>query len=314
MWRPWIAGSILILAPACEGSQRETPSPDAAAAHDDAAPRIDAGPEPVSLGEFEVLESSDKGMNGAPVRRFSQIHGVVREGPAPLWQHESANDGTCRLLSYTPSFCDPACSSELCVDGTCQPYPRYLDAGRVTIGGLAGPDVSMEAEALYHAYKGPFNPPVELFADDAVVTLSAPGAGAVPAFQAETRGVPALVTEIQGFVITLKDSEDFVLRWTPADDPDARVRVTLQSRNDGHGLPFSGVIECDAPDDAAEIVIPRAMIAAFPATDNWEMPCLGHDCPRSWIRRYQRSYALVPGGGIALVVGSQIDFGVVHRR
>ncbi len=287
---------------------------DGAAALPDAGPHVDAGPEPTSRGEFSVVEAVDVGFNGSPTHEYGSVGGFVRSGASPVWQHEVMNDGTCRLLLFEPAECNPYCEQGVCVaTNHCEPFPSYLSVGTVTVRGLAVGTMQLEPFNGQNWYFPSDPPPGELFADDARIQLSATGAGAIPAFATETPAVPRLETEIHNFEITLKDDEDYVLRWTPAGDREQRVQLTINANNIGHGTPYNGIIACEAYDDAHEIRVPRAMIAAFPETENWNA-CAGSDCPRSWVRRYRRSYATVPGGGVRLDVASLIGFGVVHRH
>jgi hypothetical protein len=58
---------------------------------------------------------------------------------------------------------------------------------------------------------------------------------------------------------------------------------------------------------------PKAMIDAFPATENWQV-CAGSDCPRSMIQRFNRGVAAIADGGwVGLTVTSEVSFGVVHH-
>jgi hypothetical protein len=105
--------------------------------------------------------------------------------------------------------------------------------------------------------------------------------------------------------------EDFVIAWTPAGDG-GRVRVTLNSNNQGHGMPYLAIIECDVADSAGEVAIPAALLDAFPETSAWSV-CAGTDCPPSTIRRYHRDgWPIGDDQEVVLEVGSQVDFGVDH--
>ena len=284
------------------------------AAYPDAGPHVDAGPEPTSLGEVLLVEGVDRSWTpGTPFRAYGSVLGRIRTAAYPVWHQEVANDGTCRLLKFMPAQCDEYCEG-VCVErNVCQPYPREISVGTLTLTGLIGGTMSLQPADGANWYYPRNQPPAELFADDAVIGLSASGSDDMPAFHAEVRAVPRLEAEIDNFQITLHDGEDYVVRWTPAGDRYARVRLTLNSNNSGHAFPYDGIIECEAYDDDQEIRVPAAMIDAFPETDNWEA-CAGGDCPRSWLRRYSRGYAPVPGGGVRFDVGSEIDFGVVHHR
>jgi hypothetical protein len=104
-----------------------------------------------------------------------------------------------------------------------------------------------------------------------------------------------------------------VFTWTPAGDPAARVKVTINSTTQGgHGNPLKAIIECDVPDADGQIIIPSAMVDAFPSSEGLAI-CVAIDCPLSQIMRYTRGVAAVPGGEVSLIVGSRMDFGVIHH-
>jgi hypothetical protein len=278
----------------------------------DAGPHVDAGPTSTSLGEVYVSEAVDRGWDTAPERRWGSLYGAIRGVADPMWHQVVADDGTCRLLKYVPAHCDTYCEGVCTSTNVCQPFPGRIDVGTLTITGVTSAPVVMQPSDGSNWYFPAGVPPEELFEDDAIVGMSSSGSAAMPAFHAETRAVPRLDADISDFRITLHDDQDFVVHWTPAGNPEARVRLTLNANNQGHGAPYEGIISCETFDDARQIRVPKAMIAAFPATDDWDA-CAGSDCPRSGIRRFTRAFAEVPGGGIRLEVGSEIGFGVVHQ-
>jgi hypothetical protein len=285
---------------------------DAADATPDAGPHVDAGAEPPSLGEVYVTESVDRSFDGASESRRGSILGSFRGGPEPAWHQVVADDGTCRLLEYVPGHCDAYCEGVCSGRNVCTPYPGRQDAGTLTLTGITGAPLVIEPQAGVGWYFPAGVTPAELFADDAIVGMSLSGSATVPALHAETRAVPRLVADVPGFRVTLHDDQDFVVHWTAADDPAARVRLTLNANNQTHGAPYDAILVCETADAAGQIRVPKAMIAAFPATDDWEA-CAGSDCPRSALRRFTRAFAPVPGGAVRLDVGSAIGLGVVHQ-
>ena len=110
--------------------------------------------------------------------------------------------------------------------------------------------------------------------------------------------------------LVLEPGQDEIVRWTPAGG-DARVRLTLNSNNQGHGQPYLGIIECDSPDAAGEVRVSASLVDEFPETRAWTI-CAGTDCPPSTLRRYQRATAPVGEHDVELVVSSVIAFGVDH--
>jgi hypothetical protein len=124
--------------------------------------------------------------------------------------------------------------------------------------------------------------------------------------------VPPLVAAFANDELPLADGADATVTWTPVDpdDPALRVRLVLNANNQGHGLPYESVIECDAADVGA-LVVPAAMIDAFPTTERWEA-CAGSDCPLSTLTRYRKASVDVAGAPVDLAVGSQIMLWVIH--
>jgi hypothetical protein len=123
-----------------------------------------------------------------------------------------------------------------------------------------------------------------------------------------------LQAQIQGGHIDLLAGQDYTLRWTPATGAgaaEARVRLTVNSPNSSHGQPYKAIIECDAPDAAGALTVPRAMVDALPRLVAFSS-CVGIDCPPSYIMRYARGTAAVTGGYVELLVGDQMAIGVNH--
>lgn len=221
------------------------------------------------------------------------------------------DDGTCQRWSYTPSFCDPACVDGACYDGVCWPFTEFVDAGTLTTTGLTS---ELRVEPSNHSYVGQ-GLADDLFVDDATVRVALSGAaGGHPAMTLTSRGTQPLVVDsaLDDGELVLANGLPYTFRWTPAaDEPDARVRVTLNSNNLLHGSPYFGIIECDVADAAGQVTIPAAMIEAFPETEAWNV-CVGSDCPLSHATRYHRARAAVDGGAVELIVGSRVLFGVAH--
>ncbi|MDQ3341341.1 MAG: hypothetical protein M4D80_39810 [Myxococcota bacterium] len=279
----------------------------AATSPDATTPDAPSGVERPVRGTIEVLETRHLGDGGF---RSSQVSARFFDRLPPRWHREAMRAGACVLRLYSSSFCSPACTSGLCADGTCERFPDLVSGGRLTVKGLA---VGMQIDPTDGLYFPSSTPPPDLFGDSATVTASLAGAK-LPAMMLSTRGVPALVAAIQNGMITVPypAGQDFAVRWTPAAGG-ARVRLTLNANNEGHGLPYLGIIECDAPDSAGEITIPAALLDAFPET-NPSPICAGTDCPPSLLRRYQRATHAIGDHDIELIVGSELQFRVEHDR
>ena len=292
-----------------------------AACGDDSGGGADAGPDvpdaPRGDGGFGAGDESGRitireraGMFGSNPYTFAEF---VADG-LPVWHAETMRSGDCRLLEFEPAFCDPPCLSGLCAPGgVCQPYPTFESAGNITVTGLKT-SVTLTPSACGFCgggeqYYTTTTYPADLFDDDASVTASAAGA-AFPAFSVTAGGVPPLAASYPEDKITLVDGQDFTLAWTSAGS-DARVRVTINANNQGHGNPYLAIIECDG-DDTGSLVIPSAIIDAFPDTMAWAF-CAGSDCPPSSIMRYRRGTTTAGGGTVELVIGSEVLFGVDHN-
>jgi hypothetical protein len=316
-WSPY--GLIVtVLLAACDGGSDPGDRTDAGDRADagplaDAAPRTDAPAASELRGELRVLEVRDGhgDGNGGPITEYAsgRADGRLYDGAPPRWQKLVRTDGACELWSYQPAFCDEPCSG-VCVDtNDCRPFPSPRFAGTLQASGLRVP-----VTFLYDPYVGYYpdtNAPADLFDDEAAVRLAASG-DVVPAFELTARGVAPLAAAITDHVITLAPHQPHTFTWTPGPDSAARVHVTLNANNQGHGNPYEAIIECDAADADGSLVVSAAIVDAFPATENWFL-CVGSDCPRSTILRYRDAFARVGEGVVRLLVGSEIAFGVEHR-
>jgi hypothetical protein len=276
-------------------------------------PRFDVGSH---RGRIEVLE-----LAGGPWTGNALAHANFAPAPTLMrfvfyarvavrhWQRETMRIGSCRLLELTPAFCT-ACAGICVEDEVCEPYPEYAQAGDLTFDGLHGGPVVLQPNGYFYASQGA-KLPVDAFADDATVTVTATGED-VPAFTVNAGGVPPLVAAFTNDELHVADTADAVVQWTPADptDPDLRVRLTLNANNAGHGLPYESVIECDT-EDVGGLTVPAPLIAAFPTTERWEA-CAGSDCPLSTLTRYRKGSVDVAGTPVDLAVGSQIHLWVIH--
>lgn len=246
---------------------------------------------------------------GPPMESLSAaVRATFFDGRPPRWHREVARAGACVLWRYTPSLCEPACTDGLCVEAdVCEPWPARVAAGRLTITGLA---VAIQLAGTDGFYYPDSALPPALFADDATVTADLAGGGGYPALTLTTTGVPAIRPVMPDGKLTLLAGQDFSLRWTPAGGA-SRVRLTLNSNNQGHGAPYLGIIDCDVDDAAGEVTVAAALIDGFPMTRAWAV-CVGSDCPPSTLRRYHRAVVPVGERDVELVVASEVAFGVDH--
>jgi hypothetical protein len=295
-------GFLLVLLCACGGGSSGGPD----GGNDD--PDAGTGPARERIGVVEVLEDLWTSVDGQ--YRWSTVGARFYDGRPPAFHRETMAAGACTMREYTPSLCTPECTNGLCVDtDVCEPWPTLVSAGRLTVTGANVP-IQIDPKNGYYYPSGAL--PEDLFDDDADLGVSLAG-DALPAMSLDARGVVPMAPAISDGKITVPypAGEDFVIAWTPAGDG-GRVRVTLNSNNQGHGMPYLAIIECDVADSAGEVAIPAALLDAFPETSAWSV-CAGTDCPPSTIRRYHRDgWPIGDDQEVVLEVGSQVDFGVDH--
>ncbi len=283
---------------------------DGGAAPPDAA--IDAPPGQARevIGGIDIAEQRHLYVDeGAPAEsRSASVRAAFYDGRPPRWHREVMRAGACVLKRYTPSLCEPACTTGLCVEpDVCEPFPSLVAAGRLLIDGLAVAIRIAGADGFYY----PDNQlPTDLFADAATITAELIGGGGIPGLTLTTTGVPPLGFSLPFNRLTLLPGRDATVAWTPAAG-DARIHLTLNANNLGHGMPYLGIIECDVADAAGEVTIAAALIDGFPETQAWTF-CAGSDCPPSSIRRYHRATTPVGDRDVELTVASEVTFGVEH--
>jgi hypothetical protein len=264
------------------------------------------GPGEPAEGQFAILESEFGGSsfpNGT-------VSGSIFD-PRPVYHELVQSAGACQMWTYEVGncgSCDGLCNAE----GDCIPFPVELSAGTVRVDGLSEQVVLRFEEYGYYP-DGAL--PSDLFAAGDLVTLRADGGEDVEEFSLTARGVEPIAIDLeQGGekgedTLRLEDGADLIVAWSPA-EPGTRVRLDLLSDNRGHGLPVDAMIQCEA-DDSGRIVVPRAMIEAFPGKPYANI-CAGSDCPPSTLTRFRSDRAEVGGRAIELTVGSQLQFILVH--
>lgn len=307
--------ALLILAAACGDSTGS--DPDAAAGAADAnlnAP--DADPSAPDAGPDQPIFGSSAGNITLTESRFSTNNNtyadirVAFEPSRTTFHREDMRAGSCRLLRYEATFCNPQCNfDQLCSESGCVSFPTFQSAGTVTVSGLRQATTISWNGGYYYQDQ---SLPGDFFEDSATITASAPGAD-FPAFSVTAGGVQQVSATLSGSMndeLRLVDGSDLTLTWSGS-EPGARVRLTLLSPNDAHGLPSNHIIECDAP-DTGSLTIPRALVEAFPAQQRLEI-CVAHDCPPSHLLRYRRGTASTASGEVELLVGSKQLFFLVHE-
>ena len=229
---------------------------------------------------------------------------------APQRQVESARAGDCVLYEWQPSFCEEECTDSICHDGECKPSPDYVSAGtlRVVADGRlieASPDAPTFWGAIYREEIGAAP------SEGAEVAFCAGGAAA-GGFGAILEAVPPLTGALpEDGVVELSDGADLVVSWDGGSD--ARVRLTLNADNQGHGLPFRAILECDA-EDTGQLVVPQALVEAFPPVPRppENFACAGTDCPRSQLVRYRAARVAEEDLEVEIRVESAVEFWIEH--
>jgi hypothetical protein len=247
----------------------------------------------------------------------SQVEAVLVADPvwtfsglAPQFQVEAAREGDCVLHEYEPSLCEPACDG-LCVDETCRAYPEYLSAGTLHVEGLGDP-VELEPDALTF-WGAEYRADVAAPPAGTAISVCADGDDTA-GFTAEVVAVEPLDVVLLDDLIVLRDGEDLPIDWTPSSDPEARVRLTLNTDNERHGLPYPATIVCDAPDQG-QLVVPQALIERFPAVTApppGPVACSSSDCPVSRLVRYRAAEIQTEELSLEVIAEQAIEVYIGH--
>ena len=316
MHRTAVLSLLLASLSACNDSSDPADDDDAAdAATDDAAPGPDAGPPadanpdpefPAARGSV-LLRESRFGSYDAYGYASAELHATDDHA----LHREIDAAGACRLLGFEFGFCDPACTDGLCnSDDECVPWNSFESAGDIAITGGTAPFDLIYTDGWY--YTDPPGLPGDLFDEGDSLRARADGAE-VPSFDLTIGAVTSLDLDLDGAdndELRIVDGADATVTWS-SPQANARVCLTLRSPNLGHGMPYTRILECDAP-DTGSLTVPRALVEAFPLQPRLRI-CAGHDCPPSSLRRYRRAASPTPAGDIELVVGSEREFLLVHE-
>lgn len=255
----------------------------------DAGPFLDAGPD-----DFHVERSGF--VNLIEGGGFFSVAAVIQDGgelplPAPI-----AAGGECTVYRRPgPARCEPPCDGVCVATDTCVPFRAGVDAGTITVTGLRAPLTFVHGD---FGYEPTPQPGTELFADDATITVSAPGA-AIPGFSVTLAGVPALAGATT--TLTLVDGRDAEVTWTAA----GAGRIQLSLLVGWHGAPYEAMLLCETDDDGA-LTIPGAVVSALPRAST------GLESHPSTLTRFRRASVLAPAGPIEIVVGSQAFVHFTH--
>jgi hypothetical protein len=263
---------------------------------------LDPDPDFAPAATITVFEASNRGFQTRGARA------AIVDPDEPL-ESEIARAGNCRLLVFEEDTCSPPCDEGqgVCVDDACV-TPTLHSAGVITIDGLAVPvTLTPNGNAVYGQDQSGL--PEDLFADDASLAASAPGADRA-GFAVDTRGVATVAPELDVDQITLLEETDTVVRWTPATPDLARVRVQLRSNSDGATLPSNARIECEGP-DTGSLRVPAELAAMFPKMPRRPV-CPDPYCPPSTLTRYRRATVDTDDGEVSFEAASESSFILVH--
>lgn len=188
---------------------------------------------------------------------FSTIGGVFTEAVPPYLRFGSAaSHGDCTLWAPPDLFCDPACTGgQTCdLDGTCIDIPGNLDAGVLTLGGLAA-SVTLEPIQPIRIYSYTSDLPHPVFGPGDTVEMRTDHPEGPVGWVAH--GFDPLATAMTE--VPLDPHVDTILSWTAGLEPAARVHVQVDVANHG-GIPAR--IECVTADDG-ELALPATLVEAL---------------------------------------------------
>lgn len=195
------------------------------------------------------------------------LSGVFADGAPLALQTEQTREGSCRVVGYTPSFCDPGCSDgDVCVEGVCESYPERLDAGPLEWIWPEGQQ-QVQADALL-SYWGSADATQE---GDTSLQVGA-----------LTLTLPILTPpEPEGDweqAFATAQGQDVTLKWSnPVSG--ARVRLRMTDCVGSHGGIAAAEIECEGP-DTGRLVIPGSFVETLAAGDWSRGECGSHSVDR----------------------------------
>ena len=245
-----------------------------------------------ATARFDQTPSRFTLMLGDGYRIFSGGH---FPDPGTPFHVEAEREGRCRLLTFTPSLCEPSCEfGTVCVEGECvMARPEPTPIGALTLSGVAPRDVTVTADD-YGGYSWQ--------SEDRTFEVAEVGlAGASFALES---CVPVPFVPIADWSQQLEaraDGADVTLRW--ADPmPGARVYVRMTTGIGTHGGVSPVEVECEGPDDGALTLPGRFLDALF--ADGWGCG----ECGTNELERYFADEAELDGDTIQLRVSTEAWF------
>ncbi|MEZ4320437.1 MAG: hypothetical protein R3F61_23355 [Myxococcota bacterium] len=193
----------------------------------------------------------------------AELTGAFADGPPLSFHTESAREGSCRIISFTATSCDPACpGDQACIAGGCVAYPARTDLGAVEWTYTGGTrTVTPDGTLAYYA--------------SATDAAEGPMSLEVGGVLLESPTAPLMVPDGDwSAALSGRGSGDAVLGWTNPMDG-ARVRLHMTDCTGSHGGLAANELECEGP-DTGELVIPAAFMDLMEEADWSRGECGSH--------------------------------------
>lgn len=228
---------------------------------------------------------------------YPYLLGTFSSGPPLELHHETERSGSCRLLRYTPSTCDPGCApgTELCVDGACAAFPARLDAGTLTVD-LDGDTEVLDPDGTTSYFAEVAGPAV------GAVEVEATG-GDLPAFSATTCAVAPVVPagDWDALVHDRVPGADVTLSWGEP-WPGGRIALRMVTGVGTHGGISHAEIECEGP-DTGSLTIDGGFLDTLYA-EGWGCG----ECGTNIVYRYRSGSAEVGGPDVRFTARAGTPF------
>lgn len=219
---------------------------------------------------------------------FATLDGAVLSAPPVSFHVEAERQGACRLLTFSPSTCTPACDpGAFCVDTQCLTSPTALDAGAITLSDFQATPVDVASSG--GAY---FWTPASVADPGDHATLAGDG-GEVDPFSLSVCVPTAIVpAEDWSAQMTARAAgEDVVLRWDNV-LAGARIYLRMTTGIGTHGGISPVEVECEGP-DVGELTLPGTYLDALFA-DGWGCG----ECGDNQLKRYVAAEAELATGNV----------------
>jgi hypothetical protein len=239
--------------------------------------------------------------NTSASEAYTAISGKVSTGPTPqavVWEQRD-QQGDCVLRVPRIPFCDPACTGgAVCVeDNTCADYPPGLNAGQVTLTGVATQagdhSITLNPIGTSKTYQ-PIGVMLQYppFAEGDAVSLQATGSDTAP-FSIDGVGIaPLEVITADG--VPFDRDQKVTLQWVAgAATIDSRIVVAVDISHHGGQ---TGEIDCDTSDSGS------LDIAAALVTQLLDLNYAGF--PRLTIARVATTGTTIAQGRVELRISS----------